>query len=343
MNGHAKQLGAAWGERTGESVVFGRREGLMMGSSAYSRAKKKRKEALGVSGSEAIHSAQMDNLSGVWEAGSEMSHGGERLKGRVSGSALGVRLGAMSGRLLWELQSAWDTLSRLPLWQNDADKVLRYKILKHEKILIRYIFLKAIGMPKIKVGFSQAVGVSLKSQYRVEVVNLHSIDFQLRARRAGHKGVCGEAVIKVFPIRHREWNGWYQLWRRLLNQHVVRSYIWPLCVRIHGDPVTTKYRKHHDQRDLAAAVTISWLQVQCSWQLPATAPKPFLLQQITASLELREINCQELRDTAKSQSTFLPPMKPRIRCSAPPTPTKDPKTPQMKKLWHFVTFSLFLS
>lgn len=36
--------------------------------------------------------------------------------------------------------------------------------------------LKAISMPKTKVGLSQARGVSVKSQYRVEVVNLHSVD-----------------------------------------------------------------------------------------------------------------------------------------------------------------------
>lgn len=45
----------------------------------------------------------MDNFSGVWEVGLEMSYGGERFKGWVSGFVLGVRLGVMSGRFLWEL------------------------------------------------------------------------------------------------------------------------------------------------------------------------------------------------------------------------------------------------
>lgn len=59
----------------------------MMESSAESRAKMEGEGALGFSSREAI--AQMGDLCG--EAGSEVSWGGERLKGGFSGSVIEVR------------------------------------------------------------------------------------------------------------------------------------------------------------------------------------------------------------------------------------------------------------
>lgn len=97
----------------------------MTESSADIRAQKTGRGALGGSSRKAI--AQMGNLSGDREAGSEVSWGG------IPGFVIkGVRLGAMNNgvRFLWESQLPRDTLSWVPLWQNDVNTVHRYKILK---------------------------------------------------------------------------------------------------------------------------------------------------------------------------------------------------------------------